>query len=91
MPKNKKKPPSRIRFEAANPVVSARVPKEVKDRLSDILDKSGKSFSKWLIEVVNQQENHRRDIRAAYQQGFKEGIELIEEVHGPFPDIPDSI
>ena len=50
MVKGKHKPPSRIRYERAHPVVSVRVSKELCQELKDLSKVTGKTFADFLKE-----------------------------------------
>lgn len=62
-------PPSRTRYEQRNPVVSARVPRDVYDRLKALRARSGKSLRTILREALALQETSVGD---AYQRGFRD-------------------
>lgn len=75
---NKKKPPSRKRYEEAHPVFSVRVPKEIDDRIQAVKEKEGLSntdilkVALGLIEVkVRAEEEVRRE---AYDEGWEKGV-----------------
>jgi len=67
--KNKRCPPSRLRYEQAHPVVSFRVKLEDHDRLNDLLEKSGKSIGDFFREALGVQE---KDADEIYDHAVKE-------------------
>lgn len=69
MPKKPHRPPSQIRYEESHPVVSVRVSEELKARLDEVRQLSGKSFGDILREVVGVQDE---SAGAAYDQGWNE-------------------
>ncbi len=72
MAKNRR-PPSRVRYEKANPTISARIPVGYKDRLRSMLEKSGLSFSEWLRSVIDENESTLVDVEKSYQRGARHG------------------
>ena len=52
--KSKQAPPSRVRYEAANPTVSARVSQEIKEELDEIRETSGMSLGDILKAGLDQ-------------------------------------
>ena len=74
MPKAKRKPPSRERYEKSHPTVSARVSLELYKKLNEIREKTGKSFADILKEGLDMQEPTAYD--KGYKAGHKKGIEL---------------
>jgi len=71
----KHKSPSRRRYEEQNPVVSARVPREYKNRLAQLLEAAGKSYSQWLKEAIDDERPHRREVKLARLRGYEEGVD----------------
>jgi predicted DNA-binding protein len=68
-----KKPPSRIRYEKAHPVVSARLDTETYQKLKEILQNEGKSFASFLKAVINKAHNiHRRVYQSGYAKAKKD-------------------
>ncbi|MEE9247671.1 MAG: ribbon-helix-helix domain-containing protein [Dehalococcoidia bacterium] len=63
-------PPSRLRYEQGNPVVSIRVSKEVYGRLKELKERSGKSVGDVLREALGKQDP---TAKAAYSRGYKKG------------------
>ena len=45
MTKDKKKPPSRLRYEQSHPTISCRLPREIYDRLQEMRQQEGGSFT----------------------------------------------
>jgi len=72
---NKKKSPSREKFEKENPTVSARVPKETRDRLYANLAKLGMSLADALKVLAGELEIKVRPIDEVRQQIYDEGME----------------
>lgn len=77
---NKRKPPSREKYERENPVVSFRAPKEIYGSLQVVKEKQGKSYldimkaGLGLYEVkVRAEEEVRRE---AYDEGFEEAANI---------------
>jgi len=69
---NKKKSPSRERYEKENPTVSARVPKETRDRLLEVLPKLGMSLSDAFKVLAGELEVKAVPIDEARRQGYEE-------------------
>jgi hypothetical protein len=69
---NKKKSPSRERYEKENPTVSGRMPKEKRDKFYAKLAKSGRSVSDALNSLADDLELKVRPIDEARQAGYKE-------------------
>ena len=75
--KDKRSPPSRVRYEAANPTVSARVSQELKEELEELKITSGLS----LADILNAGlEKLKPDVDQFYDQGLKEGCEMGYEM-----------
>ena len=64
--KPKHRPPSRQRYEAAHPTLTARVPAAVKARLQAALAAEGLTFSEWIQAQVA---GHVGEVAAAYNAG----------------------
>lgn len=84
MAKKKKIPPSRIKYEEANPVVSARVDRELYEKLNETREKTGKSYADILKEGLGVQEPttkkaYDRGYKAGFKEGKKEGIREGEQ------------
>lgn len=81
----KKAPPSRVRYEAANPTVSCRVPKGVYDRLQVIRKTEGRSFAEVLkiglgiLEVRAEAEGKIRT--QSHAEGYKRGYTEAERTY----------
>ena len=67
-----KRPPSRIRYEKKNPVVSARIPLKEKQDLKEILRLHGISQSQYFRRCIRQD---KLDHDTAYKNGYHEGID----------------
>ena len=65
-------PPSRLRYERGNPVVSIRVTREVYGRLKELKERSGKSVGDVLREAIGVQ---ARSTGIAHRRGLPEGLE----------------
>lgn len=70
MPKAKHKPPSRKRYEESHPTVSARVSRELKEKLNETIEKTGKSYADILKEGLGVQ---KPITKKAYGRGYKAG------------------
>ena len=68
----KKKSPSRQKYEADRPVISIRVPAELKQRIADQLRTTGKTYTQWATELFQGQADHAREVEEAYQCGFQD-------------------
>ena len=73
---NKKKSPSRERYEKENPTVSGRMPKEKRDKFYANLAKSGRSVSDALNSLADDLELKVRPIDEARKAGYKEAKNL---------------
>ena len=68
-------PPSRIRYEAAHPTVTARVSAEVRAKLDAVLVADGRSFSEWLQAQVGDVTDQREQAMASgHEAGHREGL-----------------
>lgn len=63
------RPPSRIRYEQAHPVVSFRVRPEFYEKLQEISRNSGKSTARLIRDALESLESAKR---IAHQQGYQE-------------------
>ena len=70
MAKVKHIPPSRVRYEKANPVVSVRISRELRDSLEEIQRLSGKSFADILRDGANRS---KPLVKKSYERGYKKG------------------
>ena len=73
---NKKKSPSRERYEKENPTISARVPKETRDRLLVNLAKLGMTLPDALKVLAGELEVKVMSIDEARGQGFEDAMKL---------------
>ena len=64
-------PPSRRRYEAAHPTVTARLPAAVKTALQARLVAEGLTFSEWVQAAVA---GYTPDVTAAYERGQAAGM-----------------
>ena len=71
----KKPPPSRVRYEAANPTVSCRVPKEVYDRLQAVGREKGRSFADVLKIGLGILEARAKEEEEIMEDAFSQGLE----------------
>ena len=69
----KKRSPSRIRYERANPTVSGRVPASYKERLKSLLEKAGLSYSAWLKSKIDGQSDTVVEVDKVYEEGLRRG------------------
>ncbi len=68
MVKAKKKPPSRIRYEERNPVISIRVDQDTAKSLRELSEKGGKSLGTLIKEnLAVQQRNEEKTYTAAIE------------------------
>ncbi len=74
--KSKQAPPSRVRYEAANPTVSARVSQEIKEELDEIRGTSGMSMGDILKAGLDRL---KPDTDEAYDRGYADGYGLAKE------------
>ncbi len=72
----KKKSPSRIKYEQNNPTVSARVPKETREKLLINLAKLGMTLSDALKVLAGELEVKVIPIDEARRQGYEEAKKL---------------
>ncbi len=76
-PRDKKSvPPSRVRYETANPTVSIRIPLALRDELVELKAESGLSMADFLRIGM---EKSAPVIGAAYQRGLSDGHENGED------------
>jgi len=82
MTKEKRKAPSRVRYERNNPTVSCRVPREIYDTLQDIKEREGKSSADILkigLGILKVKAEKRDEIREeAYSEGYNDGYRNAE-------------
>ena len=71
--KSKKSPPSRLRYEAANPTVSVRVSQEIKEELEELKITTGLSMSDILKVGLDKM---KPDAEASYERGLSDGYEM---------------
>jgi len=69
-------PPSRVRYEKANPAVTVRIPSELRDRLAEMKDEHGLSLGDVLRIGL---EKAGPDIDTAYQRGMDEGYNIAKD------------
>ena len=85
MARKKKKSPSREKYEKENPTVSARLPKEARERLRIALVKLGMSSADALKVLIGDLEVKTKPIdeawQAGYDKGFEDGIEAAERLY----------
>jgi hypothetical protein len=67
-----RKPPSRTRYEASHPVVSARLSREDRDKLKEMLGSTEKSLARFIREAIG---STRADYDKAYDLGYRKGKE----------------
>jgi flagellar biosynthesis/type III secretory pathway protein FliH len=67
-----KKPPSRERYEAENPVVSFRISREKKENLEELVAEHGTTKKDWLESVIT---DASQQYDAVWQQGHTKGYE----------------
>jgi len=80
----KRKPPSRVRYEQGHPTVSCRISRELYDRLQKLKDSEGKSFADILkigLGVVELQATNEAELKKqGYTKGYKKGYADAESV-----------
>ena len=69
-------PPSRTRYEEANPTVSIRMPRELRDELVALKQATGVSMAEILRIGM---EKSGPDLDAAFERGLKDGYEIAED------------
>jgi hypothetical protein len=83
---DKKKAPSRVRYEQGHPTVSCRVPKDVHDRLRAAKEREGKSFADLLkigLGVLEVQAEKEVDlVKNGYMAGYHRGYADAESAFG---------
>lgn len=67
MPKKKHQPPAKAKYDKAHPVLSIRLNAELKQKLEEIKNKSGKSVADVLKEAIGVQAESVND---AFARGF---------------------
>jgi len=75
--KSKQVPPSRLRYETANPTISIRISQELKVELEEMNEMSGLSMADILKAGL---EKLKPDVDQFYDQGLKEGYEMGYEI-----------
>lgn len=76
MTTNRKKSPSREKYEKENPTVSARVPEETRERLRVVLPKLGMSLADALKVLAGELEVKVAPIDGARQAAYEEARNL---------------
>jgi len=75
--KGKKKSPSKVRYDAQNPVMSFRLSLELKERLDQYIKGKGISYADYIKETLDVREE--RD-QSTWQEGYYDGYEYGEKV-----------
>jgi len=75
MAKGKKKPPSRVRYEAANPTVSCRVSRDIYNRLKEIKRNEGRTQGDVLKVGLGILEVKVGKEGEVFQRGYADGCE----------------
>jgi len=78
MTKDKRKPPSRIKYEESHPTVSCRVPKEIYNSLQDIKKREGRSLTDILKVGLGILESKVKKEDEAYSRGYDKGYRKAE-------------
>ena len=78
MTKDKRKPPSRIKYEESHPKVSCRVPKEIYNSLQDIKKREGQSLTTIMKVGLGILESKAKKEDQAYSKGYEEGYRKAE-------------
>ena len=76
--KAKRVPPSRLRYESRNPVVSVRISQETKRQLDLLKFESGMSAADVLRIGLDRA---KPDIKVAYERGVEDGVETGREIY----------
>ena len=74
--KDKRSPPSRVRYEAANPTVSVRISQEFRDELDEIRETIGMSLGDILKAGLDRL---KPDTEQAYDRGYVDGYGVARE------------
>ena len=74
--KPKRVPPSRVRYEEANPTVSVRISREFHKELEDLKEMADLSMADILKAGLDRL---KPDTEASYERGLKDGYEVAEE------------
>ena len=74
--KSKRTPPSRLKYEAANPAVSVRISRALKVELDEIRATSGMSMGDILKAGLDQV---KPETEEAYERGYVDGYGVAEE------------
>ena len=69
-------PPSRLRYQAANPTVSVRISQELKQELEDLKITTGMSMAEILKAGLDKIQPDAEEI---YERGYVDGYEVAEE------------
>ena len=64
-------PPSRIKYEQANPAVTVRLPRELRDQLAELKDKHGLTLGDVLRIGL---ERAKPDLDGAYRRGYFDAL-----------------
>ena len=78
MTRDKRKPPSRVKYEQSHPTVSCRLPREIYDRLQDIKQRDGRSFTDILKIGLRIRESKAKKEDEAYSEGYEKGYNEAE-------------
>lgn len=83
MPRTQRKPPSRVKYEAANPTITARLPRAAFDRVKEHQAKTGESIADLVMATLDQREIPVKQIEeSAYKQGYAAAQEHFQV---PYP------
>jgi len=74
--KRKQSPPSRLRYEAANPTVSVRISQAFHEELEELKEMSGLSMGDILKAGLDKL---KPDVEEAYDRGYVDGYEVAKE------------
>lgn len=82
---NKKKAPSRVRYEQRHPTVSSRIPREIYDRLQKAKHTEGKSFADVLkigLGILEVQAKEQGEVRKqSHVEGYRKGYAEAERLY----------
>ena len=83
--KGKKKPPSRVKYEEANPTVSCRVSLEAYARIKSLKEAENTSFAEFLLAgagiIADRRAYEAKLKKAAFDKGEQKGFDRAESLY----------
>lgn len=79
--KKEKTPPSQIKYEKTRPTVSARLPKEKRERLLELLRSLGITLPQLLLHFIDEYEIRVKPVDEARQAGYEEAKRTYMVTH----------